>query len=239
MSRAWRLWPLVALFVTILVLPFTAPFFGRLFPDLTHPLYVRASFCTLLLAHLELVAGSSLVAATTAILAGVFVTRPLGVGFRPLADTLAATGQTFPPIAVLALAIPVLGYGAAPTLAALTLYSVMPILQATIIGLESVPPTVRDAAVGIGFSPAKCLAAVEMPLAWPFIASGLRNAIIINIGTATIGSSVGALSLGSPIIEGLSASNPAYVIQGAWVVALLALSVESVFDVAASGRNEV
>jgi osmoprotectant transport system permease protein len=70
---------------------------------------------------------------------------------------------------------------------------------------------------------------IELPLAFPFILAGLRNAVIINIGTAAIGSAAGALSLGSPIIEGLSASNPAYVLEGAAIVALLAMTVDRCF----------
>ena len=70
---------------------------------------------------------------------------------------------------------------------------------------------------------------VELPLAFPFILAGLRNAVIINIGTAAIASAAGALSLGSPIIEGLSASNPAYVLEGAAVVALLAMVTDRGF----------
>jgi osmoprotectant transport system permease protein len=130
----------------------------------------------------------------------------------------------------LALAIPLLGYGAAPTLLALVLYSTLPILEATIAGLHAVPNAARDAALGLGFSPKGLLWKIEVPLAAPFIFAGLRNAVIINIGTATIGSSVGALSLGSPILEGLSASNPAYVIQGAFVVSLLAVVIDRAFE---------
>jgi osmoprotectant transport system permease protein len=70
---------------------------------------------------------------------------------------------------------------------------------------------------------------IELPLAFPFILSGLRNAVIINIGTAAIGSAAGALSLGSPIIEGLSASNPAYVLEGAVIVAVLAVAADRCF----------
>ena len=229
MRHGLALWPLIALGASVAALPHAAPVFHRLFPELARPLYTRASFTALLVAHVELVAVSTFGAATVGIVAGVFVTRPAGLGFRPLADAVAAIGQTFPPVAVLAFAVPLLGYGALPTLAALAIYAVMPILQATITGLEQVPAAVRDAADGIGFPARARFLAVEWPLAWPVIAAGLRTATIINIGTATIGSSVGALSLGSPIIEGLSASNPAYVIEGALVVALLAMSVESLF----------
>ena len=98
-------------------------------------------------------------------------------------------------------------------------------------GLASVPAEARQAARGLGFPAWKTLKAVELPLAAPLLVAGLRNATVINIGTATIGSSVGALSLGSPILEGLSASNPAYVVEGAFCVALLAMAADSWFDV--------
>ena len=81
----------------------------------------------------------------------------------------------------------------------------------------------------MGFAPRDVLWKIELPLAFPFILAGFRNAVIINIGTAAIGSAAGALSLGSPIIEGLSASNPAYVLEGAAVVALLAMVTDRGF----------
>ncbi|MBV9567110.1 MAG: ABC transporter permease subunit, partial [Hyphomicrobiales bacterium] len=83
---------------------------------------------------------------------------------------------------------------------------------------------------GLGFSRFRLLADVELPLALPIILTGIRIAVIINIGTATIGSTIGALTLGSPIIEGLSASNPAYVLEGAVVVALLAIFIDRLFE---------
>jgi osmoprotectant transport system permease protein len=105
----------------------------------------------------------------------------------------------------------------------------LPILENTVTGLEAVPAAARDAAIGMGFSPWQMLSRIELPLAWPFILAGLRTSTIINIGTAAIGSSIGALSLGSPIIEGLAANNPAYVLQGALVVAFLAILVDHMF----------
>jgi osmoprotectant transport system permease protein len=90
---------------------------------------------------------------------------------------------------------------------------------------------VKEAARGMGFSKFEILRQIEMPLAFPFILAGLQTAVIINIGTATIGSSIGALSLGSPILEGLSANNPAYVMEGAMIVALLAIVTNGWFQV--------
>jgi osmoprotectant transport system permease protein len=217
------LWITCFLLALLVYLPASRPLFQALFPDNPHPLYSRASFVKLTLAHCFLVVVSSLVAAGVGIGIAVLVTRKKGHDFLGLANSLAAIGQTFPPVAVLALSVPFLGYGAAPTLVALVLYAILPILESTITGLEAVPAAARDAALGMGFSPWQKLMRIEMPLALPFIATGLRTSVVINIGTATIGASVGALSLGSPIIEGLSAANIAYVIQGAVVVALLAI----------------
>ncbi len=95
----------------------------------------------------------------------------------------------------------------------------------------------------MGLTPLQTLFWVELPLAAPVILAGLRTSVIINIGTAAIGSTVGALSLGSPIIEGLSGSNTAYVIQGAIVVGLLAIATDQLFALAdarlsrATGRS--
>jgi osmoprotectant transport system permease protein len=231
------LWPWLALLALAALMPMTAPLFQAWFPDNPHPLYRRASFLELTLAHAILVGVSSLVAAIIGIGAALVVTSDKGRAFLPMAGALAAIGQTFPPLAVLALAVPALGYGLAPTLVALVLYTILPILEMTIAGLENVPQGVREAARGLGFSPLGLLWRVRLPLAAPFILAGLRTALIINIGTATIGSSVGALSLGSPIIEGLSASNTAYVIQGAVIVAAFAIATDRSFAAIAALRD--
>ena len=202
-----------------------------LFPEVRQPVYTRASFLSLALAHAELVTAATATAALIGCGVGLAVTRESGRAFEPLARTLGAIGQTFPPVAVLALAVPLLGYGAAPTMAALIIYATLPILEATLAGIASVPSDARQAALGLGFSAWRRLCLIELPLAAPLIVAGLRNATIINIGTATIGSSVGALSLGSPILEGLSASNSAYVLEGAICVALMALATDRWFDV--------
>jgi osmoprotectant transport system permease protein len=230
LGRAPSLWLTLILLGVVVLMPHSGPIFHMLFPDLPRPVYTRASFAELTLAHLELVGVSALGAALVGIGLGIVVTRESGRDLAPLTGALAAIGQTFPPVAVLALAVPMLGYGAAPTILALGLYAVLPILEGTITGLRAVPTAVADAATGMGFSPLGRLTHIEIPLAWPFIVSGLRTAVIIDIGTAAIGSTIGALSLGSPILEGLSASNPAYVLQGAIVVALLAIVVDSWFD---------
>ena len=223
-------WASLAFAAALALLPFSTPLFHALFPELARPLYTRASFLDLALSHAGLVAIASLVVVVVGVGVGIFVTRPAGRDFAGPVDTLTAVGQTFPPTAVLALAVPAIGYGGAPTVIALIIYGLLPVVSATIAGLGSVPVATLQAADGLGLSPGGRLAKVELPLAAPVILAGVRTSVILNIGTATIGSTVGALTLGSPIIEGLSGSNPAYVIQGAILVGLFAVATDLWFD---------
>jgi osmoprotectant transport system permease protein len=123
-----------------------------------------------------------------------------------------------------------MGFGALPALIALALYGLLPIVRATIAGIESVPPGVIDAANGLGLARVQRLARVELPLAALVLLAGVRSSVIINIGTAAIASTVGAKTLGSPIIVGLSGFNNAYVVQGALLVGLLAVVVDLAFE---------
>ena len=133
-------------------------------------------------------------------------------------------------MAVLAVAVPVMGFSEQPAIIALVLYGLLPILQGTLAGIESVPPATREIARGVGMSARQILWRVELPLAAPVIVAGIRTSVIINIGTAAIASTVGTKTLGSPIIIGLSGFNTAYVIRGAAVVALLAIITDMLFE---------
>ncbi|MCZ3381073.1 ABC transporter permease [Kosakonia sp. SOY2] len=231
------LW-LMALFVALLVwLPHSAALFSTLFPQLPRPVYLQESFISLTVAHFSLVAVSSVIAIVLGVGAGVAVTRSAGREFRPLAETIAAVGQTFPPVAVLAIAVPVMGFGKQPAIIALVLYGVLPILQGTLAGIASVPESVQSVAKGMGMSAWQRLLKVELPLAAPMIIAGVRTSVIINIGTATIASTVGASTLGTPIIIGLSGFNTAYVVQGAVLVALAAIIVDRGFERLAQRLN--
>ena len=224
------LW-LVALFVALLLLmPYSAPLFSTLFPELPRPVYQQESFVTLTLAHFWLVGASSVFAIVLGVGAGIAVTRPAGREFRPLVETIAAVGQTFPPVAVLAIAVPVMGFGQQPAIIALILYGVLPILQATLAGLAAVPAAAISVAEGMGMSGWQRLRNVELPLAAPVMLAGIRTSVIVNIGTAAIASTVGANTLGTPIIIGLSGFNTAYIIQGAILVALAAIVVDRLFE---------
>lgn len=193
-------------------------------------LYERDSFVALFLSHAGIVAVAMVAASIVGIAAAVFVTRPAGRDFRTIADTLATIGQTFPPAAVLALAVPALGFGPRPTIVALFLYGLLPILGNAIAGLETVPASVRDAAAGMGMSAWRILTRVELPLAAPVILAGIRVSVTIGIGTATIGSTVGALTLGTPIFDGIGGNKMGFVVQGAVLVALFAIVTDLVFE---------
>jgi osmoprotectant transport system permease protein len=224
------LWMALALVALVWLLPHSTPVFHSLFPALERPLYLQEPFVDLLWQHCALVAVSSSFAVLIGSAAGIFITRARGRVFAPSLQAIVSMGQTFPPVAVLAIAVPVVGFGELPALIALALYGLLPVLQGTVAGLQSVPVAVLQSADGLGLSPWQRFAQVEVPLALPVWLAGVRASVIINIGTAAIASTVGAKTLGSPIIVGLSGFNTAYVLQGAVLVGMLAIVVDMAFE---------
>ena len=231
--RSWAsplFWVALLLAAIVPLMPWSGPLFAWAFPGVEPPVYERLSFVELLLSHATLVGAASLISTVVGAGLGVFVTRPAGRDFRAIVNAIASIGQTFPPAAVLAIAVPMVGFGTLPTLLALMLYGLLHIVENTIAGLESVPPPVREIAEGMGLSPLQVLREVEVPLAAPIIVAGIRTSVIINIGTATIGSTVGAVTLGTPIIGGLVSEKLPHVVQGAIVVGLFAILVDMAFE---------
>ena len=219
-----------ALFFALLIgMPLLQPVFQWGFPDVTPPVFERTTFLALFLSHAGVVAAASAAATVVGVGLAVFATRPAGRDFRPLVNALATIGQAFPPAAVLALSVPALGFGPRPALVALFIYGLLPIVENTLAGLENVPASVREAAEGMGLSAWQRLREVELPLAAPAILAGVRVSVTIAIGTATIGSTVGALTLGTPIFDGLAANKLPFVIQGAALVALFAIVTDLAF----------
>ncbi len=223
------LWTSVALVALVLLLPLSRPLFAALFPTLSRPLFELDSFADLLAGHVLVVAASSAAAVLLGAGAGIFVTRARGAEFRGLVASIVTVGQAFPPVAVLAVAVPAIGFGFQPAFFALLLYGLLPILDNTIAGLGSVPSAALEAARGMGMGEGAILRKVELPLAAPVIIAGIRTSVIINVGTAAIASTVGARTLGLPIIIGLNGANPAYILQGAIPVALLAIVLDLAF----------
>jgi len=177
--------------------------------------------------HLLLVAISLLAAMLVAIPLGVLAARRphLGVG------VLGAVGvvQTVPTLALLVFMIPLFGIGTVPALAALFVYSLLPIVRNTHAGLTGIPGALRESAEALGLPPATRLWRIELPLASPSIIAGVKSAAVINVGTATLGALIGAGGLGQPIFTGIRLDDLGLILQGAVPASLLALAVQGVF----------
>ena len=214
----------LALLVAFLVTPQSfAPLFAPLTQYGAPPIYDQGNLLALALAHVATVCAAAAASTLVGVGLGLLVTRPFGAQFLPLSRTLVNVGQTFPPVAVLAVAVPLVGFGEKPTLIALFAYGLLPIFENTIVGLRTVPPAVLEAASGMGMSAGQRLLSIEMPLAMPLILEGIRLSLVINVGTATIGSTVAAKGLGEVIIAGLLSNNTAFVLQGGLATGLMAI----------------
>lgn len=217
----------LGLYLALAALPgLWAALLHALFPDERRVLF-QEPMLELIGEHVAMVALSSMLAVGAGVALGVFVTRPAGADFLDVVTDFVNLGQTFPPVAVFTLAVPLLGYGFEPAVLALTLYSILPVLQNTIAGLRGLPENVLESARGMGMQPRQVLRRVELPLALPVILTGVRVAVVINVATATIGAIAGAGGLGAPIISGLTNQDPAVTLQGAILAAALALIADA------------
>lgn len=217
---------LLVLLVAFIVSPgWFEPLFKPLTENNAPAIYNQGSLLSLTLQHLGTVAVATIAAIVVAIGLAILVTRPFGVEFLPLSRSLVNIGQTFPPVAVLALAVPAVGFGEKPTLIALFLYGLLPIFENALTGLTTLPANVVEAARGAGMTNRQKLLRVELPLSLPVILAGIRLSVVISLATATIGSTVAAKTLGEVIIAGLISNNLAFVVQGGLIVAGLAVFI--------------
>ncbi|KMO44370.1 ABC transporter permease [Methylobacterium tarhaniae] len=185
--------------------------------------------------HLALALAGFALAGGAGLGLGILATRAAGARLRPTLDTLAAAAQAVPPLVVVALALPVIGFGAAPVLLALAAYGLMPVMRGTVGALATVPEEVRRAAIGMGLTPAQRLFRVELPLAAGPILEALRVVLVLAVATAAIGALAGAQTLGTPIIVGLQNQNNLALVQGAAAAASLAFLTDAAWLAAAAG----
>ncbi len=190
----------------------------------------RTPLPVLALQHSGMVALSSTLAVFAGVLGGLAASHRAGRDYRPVLLSLTAIGETFPSAAVLALAVPAVGYGWKPTLLALLLYGILPVFRNTLTGLDRVSPAVAEAAAGMGMTEGQILLRVKLPQALPVILSGIRVSVIINVSAATLGATVGAGGLGVPILNGIRSFDTLLMLQGAIPVALLAIFLDSLFQ---------
>ncbi|HDQ40622.1 MAG TPA: ABC transporter permease [Desulfonatronum sp.] len=173
--------------------------------------------------HLHLVLISMGMAIVTGLAAGIFVSRKKFKKYAGIVMYVIGLGQTIPSLAVLAIVMSFLGIGSKPAIFALFIYSTLPIARNTLAGILSVSPAIIDAAKGIGMTPRKILFQIELPNAMNVILTGIRVALVINIGTAALGYLIGAGGLGDLIFTGINLMQTDKLLAGALPVILLAL----------------
>lgn len=181
--------------------------------------------------HVSAVVQSIVLATIVAVLVGVLVYRsPIG---SSVATALASAILTVPSFALLGLLIPFLGLGVRPTITALVLYALLPILRNTIVGLSAVDPAVVDAARGVGMNRVRVLARIELPLAWPAILAGMRISTQMIMGILAIAAYAKGPGLGNLIFSGLSRiGSPNAVPQalvGTVLIVVLALVLDGIY----------
>jgi len=220
-----------AAFVAVVLSPdLVAKVLVGLFGSQPDPVF-QTPLADLVLQHLEIVLVSVGLCVVVGLPLGVWVTRDSGRDFRDVVSASVDFGQVFPPIAVLAIMLGILGIGLWPAVVALFLYGLFPVVSSTVAGLESVSPAVIDSARGMGMGKWRILFSVELPLAQEVILSGMRTSAIYIVGTATVAAAVGAGGLGLPIFTGISTQNTGYILTGALAVSALALVIDGALTV--------
>jgi len=181
--------------------------------------------------HFYLIIVSSLLAICTSIPLGIILTRPVLKRLTPFVTGLVNVCQTVPSLAVLALFVGILGIGSRTAIFALWIYSLLPILNNTIAGINSVDPAIKDSGRGMGMTKLKLLVRVELPLAMPVIMAGIRTAVVINVATAVVAAYVGGGGLGDIIIAGKNINRWQAWSLGAMYATFIALLLDHILGV--------
>ena len=179
-----------------------------------------------LLQHSLIVLITVTIAVLIAVPLGVLLTRTKFKRFGLVILNLLNVLQAIPGLAIIALALPILGLGLKPAVLALLFQSLLPIVRNTIAGLVGVSPDVKEAACGMGMSQRRILVEVEIPLAMPIILSGIRLATVYVVSVGTLAALIGAGGLGNLIMGGLSLFRPEYLLVGAGLGALMSILLE-------------
>ena len=185
----------------------------------------KGELLTTIVEHIQLSFIALLIAALIGVPLGILLTKT--TKFAEVVMNIAAILQTIPSLALLGLMIPLFGIGKVPAVIALVVYALLPILRNTYTGINEVDSSLVEAAKGIGMKPGRRLAKVELPIAMPVIMAGIRTAMVLIIGTATLAALIGAGGLGDLILLGIDRNNSALILIGAIPAALLAI----IFDI--------
>lgn len=181
----------------------------------------KGQLLTTILEHIQISFIALLIAAVIGVPLGILLTKTDKIS--EIVMNIAAVLQTIPSLALLGLMIPLFGIGKVPAVIALVVYALLPILRNTYTGISEVDSSLIEAAKGIGMKPGRRLTKVELPLATPVIMAGIRTAMVLIIGTATLAALIGAGGLGDLILLGIDRNDTSLIIIGAIPAALLAI----------------
>ncbi|MGI8900619.1 MAG: ABC transporter permease [Nocardioides sp.] len=182
--------------------------------------------------HLRVTAISTILVLLIAIPLGVLLTRSFARPITPPAIAVFNIGQAVPSIGLIVLFAAFWAIGFWPVVIALVAYTVLPVLRNTMVGLRQVDPSVIESARGMGMTKTTVLLKIELPLAVPIIMAGLRTALTIHVGTATLGAFVGVDTLGILIVAGQVQNKQLITVVGAILVAVLALLIDYLASIA-------
>ena len=210
-------------FIAAIALAFAAGAFADQEGFLKFTLDNPGTILRLLWQHIQLVFISSIIAIGIGVPIGTLLTRNFMRRYREVVLNLLGICQTVPSLAVIAIAMTYLGIGEKTAIFALIVYSLLPIIRNTVAGLAGIDPVVLDAGRGMGMTPMQVLFRVEFPSAIYIILTGIRTAVVINVGTAALSFLVGGGGLGDLIFTGIALVNPGYMLAGAVPTALLAI----------------
>lgn len=178
--------------------------------------------------HIYMTAWSTALVVLVAVPLGIFITRPAFKKYAPPIIGFANSGQAIPAFGLLVLFAGAFGTGIRTAIYAFTVFALLPVLRNTMVGLQQVDQSVIEAGRGMGLSKRQALFSIELPLAVPIILAGIRTALVINVGMATLGFLIGAGGLGEPIGAGLQLRRDIAVFIAGGMVAALALLVDFV-----------
>lgn len=185
-----------------------------------------------LVEHLQLTFISTVLVVLIAIPLGIMVTRPAFRRLTPLVLGLGNAGQAIPSFGFITIIVIWFGIGPSSVIVGLVAYSALPILRNTMVGLQQVDQNTIKAARGMGMSQRQVLRRVELPLAVPVMLAGIRTALIINVGTATLATFFGAGGLGYIIFQGIGLNRDPVLVTGVVMVSALALTIDYLAGVA-------
>ncbi|PJN37505.1 permease [Streptomyces sp. CB02959] len=223
---SWQKWTFMPAFLTAALLATWLWFRGARLDSIAHQAVDHGKVWLALRQHLQLTAVSTIFVLVIAIPLGIALTRPRLRRATPFAMAVANLGQAVPALGLLVLLVIWLGIGARSAIVGMVVYAVLPVLANTIAGLRGIDPTLTEAARGIGMSPLGVLTKVELPLAVPLILAGVRTALVLNVGTATLATFGGGGGLGDLISAGIITQRMPVLILGSVLTVALALLVE-------------